>query len=62
VTEVEAERRTKRALRTARARAGDNEERVKAELLRMVQREPELQEAFALLGMQRLWESQNLCH
>ncbi|WP_168793574.1 hypothetical protein [Paraburkholderia aromaticivorans] len=60
--EGEAKRRTQEALRTASARAGDNEEGVKAELLRMVQREPALQEAFQMLGITRLWESQNLRH
>jgi hypothetical protein len=62
VNEAEAKRRTQEALRTARARAGDNEQGVKAELLRMVQREPGLQQAFQMLGIARLWESQNLRH
>jgi hypothetical protein len=62
VNEAEAKRRTHEALRTARARAGDNEQGVKAELLRMVQRESTLQQAFQMLGIARLWESQNLRH
>jgi hypothetical protein len=62
VTEVEAERRTKEALRTARARAGDSVSAVKAELLRMMRNDADLQEALTVLGIARLGESQTLHH
>lgn len=62
MTEVEAERRTKEALRTAHARAGDRVSAVKAELLRMMRNDAELQEALTVLGIARLEESQNFRH
>jgi len=62
VTEVEADRRTREALRTARARAGDSESATESELLRMMRNDAQLQEAFTVLGLIRLRESQNLRH
>jgi hypothetical protein len=62
VNEVEAQRRTREALRTARARAGDSESATKAELLRMMRNDADLQEAFTVLGIARLRESQNIRH
>lgn len=62
MTEVEADRRTREALRTARARAGDSESATESELLRMMRNDAQLQEAFTVLGLIRLRESQNLRH
>lgn len=62
MTEIEAEQFTQEALRTARARAGDSESATKAELLRMVRNDAQLQEAFAMVGVARLRESQDLRH
>jgi len=62
VNEGEADRLTKEALRTARARAGDSESATKSEVLRMMRNDAQLQEAFAVLGIARLRESQNFRH
>lgn len=62
MTEGEADRLTKEALRTARARAGDSEEATAAELLRMIRNDAQLQYAFIVLGIGRLRESQNSLH
>ena len=62
MTEVEAERRTKEALRIARVRAGDSVSAVKAELLRMMRNDAKLSEALTVMGIARLEESQNLHH
>ncbi|WP_213761784.1 hypothetical protein [Caballeronia sp. dw_19] len=50
------------ALQQARARAGDSEEAVKVEFVNMMHRDPQLHEALTILGVARLWESQNLRH
>ncbi|KFX64235.1 hypothetical protein KBK24_0121595 [Burkholderia sp. K24] len=62
MTEVEADRLTKEALRTARARAGDSESAVQSEVLRMMRNDAQLQEAFTVLGVARMWESQRARH
>lgn len=62
MTEVEADRLTKEALRTARARAGDSESATKSELLRMMRNDAQLQEAFAVVGIARLRGSQKIFH
>lgn len=62
MSESEAERRTQEALRTARARAGDSESATEAELLRMMRNDADLQEAFTVLGIARLRESQKPRH
>jgi hypothetical protein len=62
VTEAEAERLTKEALRTARARAGDSESATKSEVLRMMRNDAQLQEAFAVVGIAQLRASQKIFH
>jgi hypothetical protein len=62
VNEDEADRLTKEALRTACARAGDSVSATKSELIRMMRNDAQLQEAFTVLGIRHLRESQNLRH
>lgn len=62
MTEVEADRLTKEAMRTARARAGDSESATESELLRMMRNDAQLHEAFTVLAISRLRESQNPRH
>ncbi|WP_175054376.1 hypothetical protein [Paraburkholderia sediminicola] len=62
MTEVEADRLTQEALRTARARAGDSVSATTTELLRMMHFDAQLQLAFAVLSIARLQESQKLRH
>lgn len=62
MNEVEADRLTQEALRTARARAGDSVSETTTELLRMMHFDAQLQLAFAVLSIARLQESQKLRH
>ncbi|BCF88702.1 hypothetical protein [Paraburkholderia largidicola] len=62
MTDADAQRRANEALRTARARAGDNEEAVKGELLSMMRRDEQLHEALTVLGLARLRELQKPRH
>lgn len=62
MNEVDADRKAKEALCTARARAGDSESATTSELLRMMRNDAVLQEALTVLGVARLWESQNVRH
>jgi hypothetical protein len=62
VKEGEAKRLAKEALDRARALAGDNEEAVKEVFINMMYASPQLHEALTILGVARLWESQNLRH
>lgn len=58
MTESEARLLSREALSTARARAGDDEEATKAEILAMMSIDAQLHKAFEVLGTARLWESQ----
>jgi hypothetical protein len=62
VKESDAKTIAKEALDRARALAGDNEEAVKALFINMMHADPRLHEALTILGVARLWESQNLLH
>lgn len=50
------------ALHKARAQAGQDEEAVKVVFINMMGRDETLHEALTILGVARLWESQNLRH
>ncbi|WP_137957481.1 hypothetical protein [Burkholderia sp. 4M9327F10] len=62
MTEAEADRLTKEALRTAHARAGDSESATESELFRMMRNDVRLQEAFVVVGIARLRGSQKIFH
>ncbi|SIT43721.1 hypothetical protein BN2476_350257 [Paraburkholderia piptadeniae] len=62
MTESDAQRRADEALRTARARAGDNEGAVQVELEAMMHRDEQLHKALAVLGLAHLRELQKPRH
>lgn len=62
MTQTEARRLARAALHEAHTRAGDDEGAVKVEFVTMMRRDRQLHDALTVLGVARLWESQNLRH
>lgn len=60
MTDSEAERRLAEAMRETRAHAGTDEEKAKAYLQAMLEADSRLLEAAAVIGVRRVWASQNL--